>query len=71
VGEAAKKLNTLAGPGWQLKIVGTVATVEIDLAHDGGISASGKSRVIASSRGNIDIPMHNGAKLGFNCYRKM
>jgi len=42
-------------------------TIVVNLTGNQGKSASGKSTVIASSRGSIDIG--DGIKLGLNVYR--
>ena len=42
-------------------------TIKVDLTKSEGSSASGKSEVIATSRGNVDIG--NGLKMGLNVYR--
>ena len=52
----------------ELKRTGTKLIVEIDLAATGAPSASGKTTVIASTHGNIDVPGSRGIKLGINCY---
>lgn len=53
--------------GFTHKTEGKTLTIEVDLAANQGKSASGKSTVIASSRGSIDIG--DGVKLGLNVYR--
>jgi hypothetical protein len=48
-----------------------VFTVTIDLRQDQGPSKSGKSVVIASTEGNVDVTGHDlpyAIKLGVNCY---
>lgn len=52
-----------------LKVTGKKLTITIDLAAKGVTSASGKSTVIASTRGNITVPGADGVKLGVNCYK--
>ncbi|MBR1368741.1 hypothetical protein RJ53_04140 [Methanocalculus chunghsingensis] len=49
---------------------GTKLIIEVDLSQDFGISKSGKSRIIASSEGNISIPGDEEIKIGLNIYRK-
>jgi len=45
--------------------------IEIDLNKEGTISASGKSKVIASTRGNASIVTNQGLfQLGVNLYKK-
>lgn len=51
----------------EINVVDGKAVITIDLKHPGEASKSGKSRVIASSYGNIDIP-GTDIKLGLNCY---
>lgn len=46
-------------------------TLTIDLGKDLGPSASGKSVLIASTAGNVEIPGTGGAVLGLNLYRKV
>jgi len=41
--------------------------IEIDLTKEFGLSRTGKSIIIASTEGNIEVG--NGIKLGLNCYR--
>jgi len=49
-----------------------VLTVTIDLSEDHGPSKSGKTIMIASTEGNVDVTGHDlphSIKLGINCYR--
>ena len=43
--------------------------IVIDMKNNGGPSSTGKSVKIASTTGNVAIPMSDGAKLGLNVYR--
>jgi|WetSurMetagenome_2_1015567.scaffolds.fasta_scaffold878751_1 hypothetical protein len=43
-------------------------TLTIDLSKKGELSKTGKSFVVASTRGNQAIPEHEGMFLGLNCY---
>ena len=52
-------------------VSGKVLTITIDLSKDLGPSASGKSLLIASTAGNVEIPGTGGAVLGLNLYRKV
>ena len=48
-----------------------VLTVTIDLSEDQGPSKSGKSVIIASTEGSVDVTGHDlpyPIKLGINCY---
>ena len=51
----------------KVNIDGDMLTITIRLPKTGTISASGKSEVLASTRGNIDVG--GGLKLGLNLYR--
>lgn len=44
-------------------------TIVIDLNAPTTPSASGKTDVIASTRGNADVPGQPGTKIGLNLYR--
>lgn len=42
-------------------------TIEIDLTQDFGKSKSGKTNIVATTGGNVEVLP--GVKLGINCYR--
>jgi hypothetical protein len=44
-----------------------ILTIKIDLKQRHGISASGKSEIVASTGGNVEIP-GTGVKVGINAY---
>jgi hypothetical protein len=50
-----------------MKVVKNILTITVDLSQRGGISASGKSISVASSKGNKDIGKDN-IKIGLNIY---
>lgn len=54
----------------EMKIVGNKLLIEVDLSQDFGKSSSGKTTVVASSRGNAEIPGYPGTFMGLNIYRK-
>ncbi len=54
----------------EMKREGSKLIIEVDLTKDFGISKSGKSKIIASSEGNISIPDDEEIKIGLNIYRK-
>ena len=56
------------GDNIQGRVEGTTLILEIDLTADFGLSGSGKSTIIATSRGNVAIP-GTRAKMGLNIYR--
>jgi hypothetical protein len=54
-----------------MDVTGNVLTITVDLGRDQGPSKSGKTIVIASTEGNVDVTDHDlpyGIKLGLNCY---
>lgn len=53
-----------------IKVKGNILTITVDLSKQLGPSASGKSMVIASSRGNQPIP-GTDAVAGINIYTKI
>ncbi len=44
--------------------------ITVDLAKELGPSASGKSMIIATTEGNVDVPGVPDTKIGLNVYRK-
>ncbi|MDD5168219.1 MAG: hypothetical protein PHN75_05335 [Syntrophales bacterium] len=53
----------------EMTVEGDILTIKIDLTKDFGPSSSGKTRIIASTEGNISIPDRE-EKIGLNVYRK-
>ena len=45
-----------------------ILTITVDLNSKQGVSASGKSEVIATTEGNIGIPGNEAIKCGLNIY---
>jgi hypothetical protein len=45
--------------------------IEIDLAKDFGPSASGKTVIVASTRGNPPVPGVKDTYIGINCFRRI
>ena len=54
----------------EMTVTGNILTITIDLTKDFGLSASGKSISIASTKGNQSVPGHEDIKLGVNVYRR-
>ena len=50
---------------------GDVLTITIDLKKEQGPSGSGKSMILASTGGNVDVPGGDGIKIGINAYRPL
>ena len=44
--------------------------IKVDLTKEFGPSASGKSTIVATTGGNIDVPGVEDTKFGLNVYRK-
>ena len=52
------------------RIEGTKLILEMDMISDLGISGSGKSHLVASTRGNVSVLFDNTTyKLGINLYK--
>lgn len=51
----------------EMKIEGDKLLIEIDLTQDFGPSKSGRTIIIASTQGNVDV--RDGIKIGVNCYK--
>ena len=52
-----------------MKQEGIKLIITVDLAKNCGASKTGKSIIVATSSGNIDVPGHAGMKLGLNVYK--
>ena len=57
------------GDNIEARVEGRTLIIEIDLDQDFGLSSTGKSTTIASSRGNTPIAGTDGGVLGLNFYR--
>lgn len=53
----------------QIKVNDNKAVITIDLTKDFGLSKSGKTIVVATTRGNVPIPGSDTIKIGINCYK--
>ena len=65
-GAAREQGEAMSGFKHQLSKDGKTLDIKVDLTGDEGLSKSGKTKVVASSRGNISI---GDVKLGLNVYR--
>ena len=45
--------------------------IEIDLSKEFGPSSSGKTVIVASTRGNASVPDTDGTMIGINCFKYM
>lgn len=55
--------------GYTVKLNGTKAIIEIDLKSDLGVSKSGKSTLVASTKGNQ--PLAPGIVFGLNVFKPL
>lgn len=54
----------------EMSLKGSILTVTVDLSKSFGPSASGKTIIIASTEGNVDVPGAEHVKAGINLYTK-
>jgi hypothetical protein len=52
------------------KIEGDILTITVDLKQRHGLSKSGKTTIIATSRGNAPLPSREEVIMGINIYTK-
>lgn len=52
----------------EFKVVGSILTITVDLSKKQGVSASGKSEVIATTEGNVSLEGNEAVKIGLNIY---
>lgn len=64
----AEKTTDTIGNGVDVEYDDETLTITIDLTKTYGESGSGKSIIIASTKGNKDL--ENGVTVGLNIYRK-
>ena len=53
----------------QIEVQDNKAVITIDLSKEFGPSKSGKTIVVATTRGNVPIPGAEDIRLGLNCYK--
>lgn len=53
----------------QMTVEGDILTIEIDLAEDLGPSKSGRTRLVATTSGNVEVEGTKDVKIGINAYR--
>lgn len=58
------------GTNIEAEVKGDKLVLTIDVAAEHGRSASGKSTIVATTRGNVQVPGVDGLVLGLNAYRK-
>jgi len=53
----------------QIEVKDNKAIITIDLSKEFGLSKSGKTVVVATTRGNVPIPGAETIHIGLNCYK--
>lgn len=59
------------GDGVKTVVNGNILTITLDLTEDFGPSGTGKTNIIASTRGGVQFPGSNGAILSLNLYKRV
>lgn len=54
-----------------MKVEGDKLTITVDLKKKGEPSKSGKSSVVATTAGIVDVPGGKGAKIGLNIFKSV
>ena len=54
----------------EMKVEHGKLTITVDLTKELGPSASGKSVMLGTTEGNVDVPGAPDVKIGLNVYRK-
>jgi hypothetical protein len=54
----------------KMTVKGNILTIEVDLSKKGTPSTTGKSLVIGSTNGNVEVPGKEDIKIGVNVYKK-
>ena len=54
----------------ELQVKDGKLVITVDLSKQFGLSSTGKSRIIASTEGNVSVPGREEIKLGLNLYTK-
>lgn len=53
----------------EMSVEGTMLTIKVDLSKEFGPSSSGKTTIIATTEGNVNVPERE-EKIGLNIYKK-
>jgi hypothetical protein len=67
--EHAREEVMLMAENVQMHLEGSILVIQVDLNQSFGLSASGKSEIIASTGGNVSVPGYEAVKVGLNVYR--
>lgn len=52
-----------------MQVQGDILTIKVDLKKEFGPSTTGKTTIIATTKGNVKVPEHENIKIGLNVYR--
>jgi hypothetical protein len=55
----------------KLTVKGKTLHIEVDLTKTQGPSSTGKTEIIATTRGNVQVPEHHEVLVGLNVYKYM
>lgn len=53
----------------EMQTDGNILHITVDLNKSFGLSASGKTTIVATTKGNQELEGHPGVKIGLNVYR--
>ncbi len=53
----------------EFEVEGDHLIIRVDLSQELGVSSSGKSTIIATTGGNVEVPGWEAVKVGLNVYR--
>ena len=53
----------------EFEVEGDQLIIRVDLSQELGVSSSGKSVIIATTGGNVEVPGWEAVKVGLNVYR--
>jgi LSD1 subclass zinc finger protein len=53
----------------EMSVKENVLVIKIDLGKDLGPSKSGKTNIVATTGGNVQVPEYDDYRVGINCYK--
>ena len=53
----------------EMKLEGNILTIKVDLSKEFGPSSSGKTIIIGSTEGNVQVPGAEEVRVGLNVYK--
>lgn len=69
--ETTKYQGRITMSNTKFAVKGNILTITIDLSQNLGMSATGKSQMVASTHGNVLVEGTDGLTVGLNAYRKV